>query len=173
MPPFNSSRYSRTRRRGGWYESIRFDPTGHTVLSEPDTARHDARKAQLAGSYGGKGGVNLEAVVDSQVAILVDLVERKYAPKLGENVGKALDFGRIARFFAVDVTTTAGMGEPWGDLAGETDRFHFLGDSDAFVPFMHCISMAPALRAFFTGPFFLALAGPKPTDQRGMGQFLG
>lgn len=165
--------------RGGWYESIRFDPSGHSMLSEPDTARHDARKAQVAASYAGKGHINLEAVVDSQVDVLVDLLRKKYVRrKVGNAAGaehelKALDFGLIARYFTIDVTTLAGMGEPWGDLAAETDMFQFLGDSDAFVPTMHCISMAPQLRSLFTSAFFLTLAGPKPTDKKGLGQFLG
>lgn len=159
--------------RGGWYSSVRFDPSGHSLLSEPDTALHDARKAQLVGGYAGKGRVNLEAAVDSQVAVLVKLLASKYLSKAGDAAQKAMDFGRVARYFTIDVTTLTGMGEPWGDLPTETDMFHFLGDSDAFVPFMHCISMAPSLRSFFSSPFFLALAGPKPTDKSGLGQFLG
>lgn len=158
--------------RGGWYESIRFDPSGHSMLSEPDTERHDARKAQLASSYAGKGGVDLEAVVDSQIAVLVDLLQKKYVRKIGDEATKPLDFGCIARYFTIDVTTLAGMGKPWGDLAAETDMFHFLETADAFVPFMHCISMVPLLRSVFTSPTFLALAGPKPTDEMGLGRFL-
>jgi hypothetical protein len=144
------------------------------MLSKSDTARHDTRKARLASSYAGKGHVNLEAAVDCQVAVLVDLLERKYVCKPGDGGGgtKVLDFGLVTRYFTIDVTTLAGMGEPWGNLAAETDMFHFLGDSDAFVPFMHCVSMMPSLRSLFASPFFLALAGPKPTDDKGMGQFL-
>lgn len=154
--------------RGGWYSSLRFDPSGHSVLSEPDTARHDARKAQLAGGYAGRGRIDLEAAVDSQVAVLANLLESRYAAP-----GKVADFGRIARYFTVDVTTMVGMGEPWGDLPTETDVFHFLGTSDSFVPFLHTISMAPLLRSFFSSSFFLTLAGPKTTDKMGLGQFLG
>jgi hypothetical protein len=161
--------------RGGWYEGMRFDPYGHNLFSEPDTARHDARKAQLASAYSTRGGVNFESVVDSQVAVLVDLLERKYTNKPGDRAvaTKMMDFGIIAKYFTTDVTTHACMGKPWGDLPTETDMFHFLEDSAAFVPFMHCIGMVPFLRSFFASPFFLALAGPKTTDTRGLGQFLG
>lgn len=158
-----------TYGRGGWYSSVRFDPYGHSLLSEPDTVKHDKRKAQLAGGYAGKGRMNLEKDVDSQLAVLVDLLRSNYATKNGKRL---MDFGRIARYFTIDVTTLTGMGEPWGDLPTETDMFHFLGDSDDFVPFMHCISMS-SLRGFFSSTFFLKLAGPKPTDKQGMGQFLG
>ena len=161
--------------RGGWYEAMRFDFDGHSVFSEPDTALHDARKAQLASSYSARGEVDFESVVDTQVAVLIDLLERKYVQKPGDGAAttKMMDFGVLAKYFTTDVTTHACMGEPWGDLPTETDMYHFHEDSDTFVPAMHCIGMVPTLRSFFASPFFLALAGPKTTDTRGLGQFLG
>ncbi|KAJ3577489.1 hypothetical protein NPX13_g3076 [Xylaria arbuscula] len=156
--------------RGGWYNSIQFDPYGHSVLSEPDTAKHDKRKAKLAGGYAGKGAVNLEAKVDSQLAVLVNLLKSKY---LGKDKPHVVDFSRIIRFFQVDVVTLAGSGEPWGDLATETDQFDFISIADQFVPFLHSFMMIPTLRDLFASEFFLKLAGPKHTDQKGMGRFLG
>jgi len=161
--------------RGGWYEAMRFDPDGHNIFSEPDTALHDARKAKLASAYSSRGGVDFEGVVDTQIGVLVDLLEKKYVQRQrgGAAATKVVDFGILAKYFTTDVTTHACMGEPWGDLPTETDMYHFLGDSEEFVPMMHCIGMVPMLRSFFASPFFLALAGPKTTDTRGLGQFLG
>lgn len=156
--------------RGDWYSSIQFDPYGHSVLSEPDTARHDRRKAKLAAGYAGKGVVNLEAKVDSQIAVLVNLLKTKY---LGKDKSQVVDFGHLIRFFQVDLVTLVGSGEPWGDLPTETDQFDFISISDSFVPFLHSFMMIPALRDFFASQFFLKLAGPKHTDQKGMGRFLG
>lgn len=156
--------------RGDWYGSIQFDPYGHSVLSEPDTARHDNRKAKLAAGYAGKGVVNLEAKVDSQIAVLVNLLKTKY---LGKDKAQVVDFGRLIRFFQVDLVTLVGSGEPWGDLPTETDQFDFISIADSFVPFLHSFMMIPALRDFFASQFFLKLAGPKHTDQKGMGRFLG
>ncbi|KAI0400645.1 cytochrome P450 [Xylaria palmicola] len=157
-------------RRGDWYGSIQFDPYGHSVLSEPDTARHDKRKAKLAAGYAGKGSVDLEAKVDSQLAILVNLLKTKY---LVEGKPHIVDFSRLMRFFQVDVVTLAGSGESWGDLATETDQFDFISIADSFVPFLHSFMMIPLLRDFFASQFFLRLAGPKHTDEKGMGRFLG
>ncbi|KAI0202423.1 cytochrome P450 [Astrocystis sublimbata] len=156
--------------RGDWYGSIQFDPYGHSVLSEPDTAKHDKRKAKLAGGYAGKGAVDLEAKVDSQVAVLVNLLKTKYLMKGTSHV---LDFSRLIRFFQVDIVTLAGSGKPWGDLETETDQFDFIAISDSFVPFLHSFMMIPALRDLFASKFFLKLAGPKHTDEKGMGRFLG
>ena len=73
----------------------------------------------------------------------------------------------------MDVVTLAGSSEPWGDLATETDQFDFISIADGFVPFLHSFMMIPTLRDFFSSEFFLKLAGPKHTDQKGMGRFLG
>ncbi|KAI1172917.1 cytochrome P450 [Nemania sp. FL0916] len=155
--------------RGRWYASIQFDPYGHSVLSEPDTARHDKRKAKLAAGYAGKGAVDLEAKVDSQLAILVNILKSKCA-KDGSHI---VDLSRLIRFFQVDIVTLAGSGEPWGSLATETDQFDFISIADSFVPFLHSFMMIPTLRDFFASTFFLKLAGPKDTDEKGMGRFLG
>lgn len=163
--------------RGGWYEGMRFDPYGHNLFSEPDTARHDARKAQLANAFTTRGGVDFEAIVDTHVAVLVDLLARKYAvpqqKKPGDACRPMMDFGIMTKYFSCDVTTHACLGTPWGDLPTETDMFHFIEDADAFTPFMHSIGMVPFLRSFFASPLFLSVAGPKLTDKRGLGQFLG
>ncbi|KAI1152795.1 cytochrome P450 [Nemania diffusa] len=157
-------------RRGDWYGSIQFDPYGHSVLSEPDTAKHDKRKAKLAAGYAGKGVVDLEAKVDTQLAVLIDLLKTKYLAKGKPHV---VDFSRLIRFFQIDIVTLAGSGEPWGNLATETDQFDFISIADSFVPILHSFMMIPSLRDFFASQFFLKLAGPKHTDEKGMGRFLG
>jgi hypothetical protein len=164
--------------RGGWYQSLRMDPSGESILSEPDTARHDARKAQVTAPYAGpRRLVNLEAAVDSQLAVLVDLLATKYAydPSRPGRDGatKALDFGGIIHDFTIDVMTLIVLGKPWGNVANETDTFQFVSIMDAFLPYIQLVAVVPLLRSFFTSSFFLALAGPKPTDKAGMGQFLG
>ncbi|OTA99827.1 hypothetical protein M426DRAFT_76138 [Hypoxylon sp. CI-4A] len=159
-----------TYGRSNWYASIKFDPYGHSVLSKSNTARHDQRKARIRGSYARKGNVNLEQKVDSQLAILIDVIGSKYVSKRDR---ATLDFGRLIRYFQVDLVTLVGSGEPWGDLAAETDHFDFISIADSFVPFLHSFMMIPLFRDFFVSDFFLGLAGPKPTDEKGMGKFLG
>lgn len=154
--------------RGLWYSSIQFDPYAHSVLSEPNTALHDKRKAKLMAGYNGQGRTDLEADVDTMVAELVNVIKTNYADK-----GKILDFALLIRFFQVDLINLVGSGQPWGDLKHEKDNFDFISIADTFVPFLHTFMMIPALRDFFASQFFLKLAGPKPTDSNGMGRFLG
>ena len=164
----NSVRSAYTR--GGQYNSVRFDPYEHNVLSEPSMTRHDRLKAKMASAYAGKGNLNLEKDVDSQLAILVDLIRRRYA---NSSCPRALDFSLLARYFQVDVVTLVTIGEPWGDLVTEEDQFDFISLTNRFVPFMHCFSMVPILRDLFASRLFLSLAGPKATDKQGMGKYLG
>jgi hypothetical protein len=175
-----------TYTRGGWYQSLRMDPSGESILSEPDTARHDARKAVVTAPYAGRGRqVNLEAAVDSQLAVLVDLIQSKYAYDPSESssssssgtgtakANRVLDFGRIIHDYTIDIVTLVVLGKPWGNVPNETDTFEFVGMMDAFMPFVQLVALVPFLRSLFSSDFFLRWLGPKPTDKRGAGQFLG
>jgi hypothetical protein len=167
-----------TYTRGSWYQFLRMDPSGESILSEPDTARHDARKTVVTAPYSGpRRTVNLEAAVDSQVAVLVDLLATKYAYDPShpgrDGATKSFDFGSVMHDFTLDVITRVVLGKEWGNVANETDAFQFVSTMDAFVPYVQLIGIVPLLRSFFTSPLFLALAGPKPTDKSGVGQFLG
>ncbi|KAI1383031.1 cytochrome P450 [Hypoxylon trugodes] len=158
-----------TYRRGGWYDSAKFDPYGHNILSEPDTVTHDKRKAKVMSGYAGKGNVNIEQKVDSQLALLVDVLRKNHLQE-GDNI---VDFSKLIRFFQVDLVTLVGSSEPWGDLPTETDKFDFISLADGMVPFLDSFMMVPYLRNFFASSFFLTLAGPKATDKKGMGRFMG
>jgi len=164
--------------RGGWYQSLRMDPSGESILSEPDTARHDARKAQVIIPYSGPRRIgNLESAVDSQLAVLIDKIETKYAydpanPGPGA-VKKVFDFGRIIHDFTLDTITLIVTGKAWGNVPHERDTFQFVTMMDAFMPIVHQVAIVPFLRSLFSSNIFLTLAGPKPTDKSGVGQFLG
>ncbi|KAK3988391.1 cytochrome P450 [Cladorrhinum sp. PSN332] len=156
--------------RGEWYKSIRMDPSGNTMFTEPDTARHDARKAVVTSPYAGKSKViNFEAVVDAQLGVLVDRLAANYAG----HREKALDLSRIIRYLTVDVITAVLLGQPWGNVADEADAYQFCGMMDARMPLAHTIGVTPSLQSVFHSSFFLSLAGPKPTDKTGIGKFIG
>lgn len=152
--------------RGGWYESAKFHPQGNSVFSELSTAAHDRRKAELISGFAGKGSVNLEADVDSQIAALVKYIRIKALNGQGDR----LVFNKIIRWFQLDLITLVGLGEAWGDLADETDHFDFLRSLDSAVPILSSISVVPLLRKIVFSKFFLYLAAPRITDKEGMGR---
>lgn len=155
--------------RAGWYNSVKFHPHGDSVFSEMNTARHDKRKAKLVTGFSGKGALNFEVDIDSQIAALVNYIKGKV--RIGE--GDKVDFSKIVRWFQLDLITLVGMGEVWGDLADETDHFDFLASMDLSIGFIHSISMVPLLRNIVFSKLFLYLAAPRVTDKRGLGSSLG
>ncbi len=156
-----------TYERAGWYDGARFDPYGHSILSEPNRAKHDARKAQLAGGFAGKGRAQLDRALDVQLAMLTSLIRTKYLD------GRIFDIGRLAQYFTVDVTTHAGVGEPWGNLAEDMDKYHFLHDTEIFAPAIEIIATLPLARTLFYSKFFLGLIGPSPDAKDGLGRMIG
>lgn len=159
-----------TYPRSPWYASLRFNPYGHDVLSQPNTALHDKMKAKITSAYGGKGDMNLEKDVDSQVAIMTDIIRNKI---LGGDGTGLLDFSRLIKFFQVDLITLIGVGEPWGDLTTDTDRFDFISFVAGYAPVLNSFPMIPLLRDIFSSKAWLIMAGPKHTDSKGLGAFLG
>lgn len=155
-----------TYGRTGWYGSMKFHPGGDSIFSEMNTALHDKRKAHLTSGFAGKGSVNLEADVDTQVAALVKYIRVKTL----DGQGNQLRFSKIIRWFQLDLITLVGLGEAWGDLADETDHFGFLGMMDFIMPIIHAICMHPLLRKIAFSKLFLTLAAPKITDKEGMGR---
>ncbi|KAI1819129.1 cytochrome P450 [Xylaria intraflava] len=158
-----------TYGRGGWYAGLQLDPHGRNVASECSVTKHDNRKAKLAAGYAGKGALDLEAQVDSQVAVLVGLLKSKY---LAKGKPQFVDLSRLITFFQVDIITLVGFGEPWGDLASDSDVFDWISIMGMFAPFGESIIMVPFLRDVVWTGFLLKLAGRKISAQKGLGKVL-
>ncbi|KAJ4397255.1 hypothetical protein N0V93_001479 [Gnomoniopsis smithogilvyi] len=155
--------------RAGWYGSVRFHPEGDSVFSEMNTTRHDKRKAKLIKGFSGKGVLDHEADIDSQIAAFVNYIKGRVQSGKADKV----DFSKIARWFQLDLITLIGMGEVWGDLDDETDHFDFLKSMDLATAFIHSIAMMPLLRNIVFSRLFLHLAAPRATDKSGMGSSIG
>jgi hypothetical protein len=144
---------------------MRFDPEGDTMTTMLDTAEHDRRKVSLMKGYEGRGGIDFEKVIDSQMEILINMLRTKY-------VGKVVNFALLSRYLAVDVATLAVTGKPLGNLPTESDVFKFFEIGDVLIPYMHCIAMWSALRRITSSRWFMTRAGPKRTDQTGIGKYM-
>lgn len=157
-----------TYTRGRWYDAMRFDLKGDSILTEPDMTTHDKRKAKLASGYSGKGAMNLEHNIDIQLANLVRYLNDKVDGGNG-----VLDLSRVLRLFQVDLISCAGTGEAWGDLRDDTDHHNYMTSIDPMFRLLHTSSMAPWLRSILLSRLFLRLFGAKPTDKHGMGRVNG
>lgn len=151
----NSARSLYTR--SGWYDTTRFNPSRSSVFSEMDVDAHDKRKAQLSSGFAGKGLVDLEAAVDTQILVLVGVLRDKVRAGRGQ---AALDIGRLLQFFQVDLITLVGLGEAWGDLPQHKDHFGYLAQGDKEFPLISVIACIPPLRGTVFSKAFSRVFGP-------------
>ncbi|KAK4446109.1 putative cytochrome P450 E-class, group I [Podospora aff. communis PSN243] len=158
-----------TWTRSDWFKNMDFDFENYSVVTLPGVEEHDRRKAKLLRSYEGRGTADLEGVIDGQLEILVDLLRKKAR---GDEKG-VVDWAQVARWFGMDVATVAVTGEAWGDLREERDKFGFFEIGGRLVPFMHCVAMWAGLRRVTSSKWFMRNLGPKVTDEKGLGKFMG
>ncbi|KAK3334090.1 cytochrome P450 [Cercophora scortea] len=162
--------------RSVWYTAFRFDQSDHNVFTTTDTKLHDRRKAQLHSAYIGKGAIDLEKDVDSQLAVLVNHIRTKYLvrPIPGKaSYAPLLDLSPLIRNLAIDFITLAGLGKAWGNVPTETDHYVFLQMIDENVKLIHTFGVLPWVRKIISSDLFLKYAAPKPTDPKGIGRYLG
>lgn len=154
--------------RGAWYSSARLDHRGNTLFTELDVAKHGKRKPKLAASFSGKNVALLETKLDKWLAALISSIRVKIAQ--GE---ETIDFGTLIQYFQVDLISELMIGQPWGDLADETDHFGYLHMADNIVPTAQSLLLFPLARKILSSTWFIKLFGPKTTDTSGTGLFMG
>lgn len=154
--------------RGGWYESMKFNPWGGTVLTEMDPATHDRRKAKLLVGFSGRSLQNVERRLDTQIALLKHVLEARIAEAATGDEGRGrsavLDVSRILHYFQIDLITYTGLGESWGDLPMDKDHFKYAHDGTRDVTFVHAAAMVPFFRRILFSDAFLRVFGPSRTD---------
>jgi hypothetical protein len=158
-----------TYTRDAWYEGARFTPDSDNIVTQLNTAAHDALKAKTMSSYSGREiGTDLERAVDSQVVRLIDLVRRKYISK-GDEL-RTVDFAPASRYFSLDVISLLLFGKAWGHLDEGTDVVGWVGAMDQALSLMTIAIEVPLLRTMLISKYgVLGFLGPKPTDKRGLG----
>ncbi|VBB81712.1 Putative cytochrome P450 E-class, group I [Podospora comata] len=158
--------------KSDWYTTIRFDVDGgDSVVSLMDTAEHDVRKAKLIKGYEGRGKGQdkgwMDKVVDKHLVELVRLLREKYVKQ-----GREINWTNVMRYFSADVMVEALMGEAWGDLQTDSDIHKFFEMSDYSTPYIHTVGSWGSLRWLTSSWWFIRKAGPKVTDDHGLGKFI-
>ncbi|KXX80303.1 Pisatin demethylase [Madurella mycetomatis] len=160
--------------RSDWYRLNSLDRRGEAMFSTCDTATHDRLKAQTAAGYAGKDNPHLEAEIDSVVAQMVEKIRTKYAARGGRERSRMpmFDIARMSQYFTLDSIAKVAFGQEFGlireekDIYGHIDMLHEVAAPVVFV------GGVPYLRAIMGSDFVLAVAGPKPTDKRGLGRIM-
>lgn len=76
--------------------------------------------------YSGKENHELESSVDIHVAELIQLIRTKYCST--ETKAKPFDLAKKTQYFALDVISHIGFGEPFGDLLADQDINRYIED---------------------------------------------
>ncbi|KAH8892824.1 cytochrome P450 [Thozetella sp. PMI_491] len=155
--------------RDAWWRALRIDPRQDNMLTTVDTPFHDHLKAQTANAYNGRDHVDIEGGIDTQIAVLKDLIRRHYLSTPTEI--RRADLVRLVRFFTLDSVTALAYGEPFGYLRANTDLFEFNQQMEDMVKPMAVMVDTPILRTIVNSPLAPHMM-PKITDKKGLGRLI-
>ncbi|KAK1996445.1 cytochrome P450 [Colletotrichum falcatum] len=153
-------------KRSNWYDGMRLKPGQDNVLSTRDDELHNKLRSKMAAGYSGKEVENLEAKIDQNVLRLVDLLD-KYVSE-----DRPFDLGHKAQYFTLDVISDLAFGEPFGDLATDSDVHEYIRTMEASMPTILVTSVLPWLLALLSSPLFRHMM-PSEKDAIGVGKTMG
>lgn len=116
--------------------------------------------------YSGKEVEDLESKIDQNVIRLVDLLE-KYVSQ-----DKPFDFGLKAQYFTLDVISDLAFGEPFGDVASDSDIHEYIKTVEQNMPTILLTTVLPWLLALLSSPIFRSMM-PSDKDNIGVGKTMG
>jgi hypothetical protein len=111
----------------------------------------------------------MEAAIDEQIGILVELIERKYI-STGTDY-RPMDLGQKAQFFTLDVISWLAFGKAFGYLVQDGDVFDYIKITNSYVPVMLLMTNVPWLARLTHTRLFRGLL-PKESDKLGFGPFI-
>jgi cytochrome P450 len=165
----NAVRSPYTRSR--WFNgSTRLEPGKDHIFSELDESKHTKRRAQMAAGYSGKENRTLEHDIDARVQEFLHLISSKYLSSETKSV--PVDIGHKIQFFALDVISTIGFGEPFGDLKADRDLNDYIKSTEEGMTMMKT-TLALGLIPILQWSQIARVLGPKETDKSGFGKMLG
>ncbi|KZL86693.1 cytochrome p450 family protein [Colletotrichum incanum] len=156
--------------RGTWYRSIRLSPDEENIFTILGNKDHHRLRAQLLPGYGGKSLVEEEERVNEQIVRLVALLEQKYLSS--ETSLQPCNLARTMQYLTQDIITAVGFGKPAGYLNVDQDMFGLIKASETVLLPAHIITIFPLLGRIMASPLLRSFL-PKPTDEQGVGRFLG
>ncbi|KAH6026409.1 hypothetical protein HBI54_239890 [Parastagonospora nodorum] len=157
--------------RSWWFnKATRVEPGKDHIFSEVDESRHTKRRAQMAAGYSGKENLTLEHDIDACVQELLCLISSKY---LSTDAGaRPVDIGHKIQLFAIDVISTIGFGEPFGDIKADDDLNDYIKSTEEGLTIMK-FTTALGLTSILQWPPIAHLLGPKESDKSGFGKLMG
>ena len=172
-----------------YYAASRQQPGKDHVFSQVNEEKHTKRRQQMAagvsfppgpapgalmltrgGQYSGKENLTLEGDIDGQVIKLLDLLRRKFLTTSARSV--PVDLARKIQYFTLDVISTIGFGEAFGDLDADADVGAYVESSEQGMRLITVVAALGLTRVFHWPPV-ARLLGPSEQDQAGFGRMMG
>lgn len=101
---------------------------------------------------------------------LVDLIERKYISTNSDF--KPFDFARKASYFTLDTLSSIAFGEPFGDLATDSDVHKYIGTTEESLPVIVMVTVIPWLSKLLQTSVMKTFL-PSEKDKIGLGRIIG
>ena len=114
----------------------------------------------------------MEASIDSQVTVLLDLIRSKYI-STPESGTKPMDWGYLASYFGVDSICDIAFSEPLGGLESDEDKYNFLHNMEANLPTMSVFSCYNWMLKLLQMPAVARDCAPSPDDLSPFGHVMG
>ncbi|KIW74357.1 hypothetical protein Z517_12297 [Fonsecaea pedrosoi CBS 271.37] len=154
--------------RGPWYRAFKMDAERENLFTELNDEKHSLMRAKLSPGYSGKDNPECEPSIDQVVMDVVHLVKRKYL-SVGSNI-KPLDWAQLAQYFTLDVITYLSLGEAFGFVSDDTDKYTYVRSMEDNFPIMNVFSAVPLLSAIARIPTVQANLVPSPKEKTGLGK---
>ncbi|KAH9865978.1 hypothetical protein J1614_008542 [Plenodomus biglobosus] len=119
--------------------------------------------------YSGKENLALESDIDNRVLELLNLIRTKYTSSATQS--RPVDIGRKLQYFTLDVISTVGFGEPFGDLEADADLHDVIKATKVGMTLI-TIFGAFGLVPYLQWPLIARLLAPSETDKTGMGRMM-
>ncbi|KAI1344810.1 cytochrome P450 [Xylariaceae sp. FL0016] len=154
-----------------WYLGGKLNPHKNSMFSLLDNKSHDSIKAKAASGYSGRDNPDLEAAIDENLCLLIEILRRKHLTTAAQY--QVFDFANIPRLFTLDVVTRLAYGKAFGWLECGEGLYGFLTQFDEMVKFLNLACDVPWFRSLYHSRFVYPWLGPKPTDATGVGKVMG
>lgn len=106
--------------RSLWFNAAtRVEPGKDHVFSELNEEKHTKRRAQMTAGYSGKENRALESDIDHRLEEFQELIRTRYLST--DTQHKPMDLGRKTQYFTLDVISTIGFEQPFGDIKADAD----------------------------------------------------
>lgn len=154
--------------RSDWNKAFRFDADRENVFSETDAKKHDQLRQKLSMGYTGKENPHLEPDMDKVIMQMIDLLKNKYISK--GSISRPVDMAHMLQYLTLDVITALSLGNPFGWLESDSDKYAYIATMEANMPAMNFMSAVPALSRLTRMASIQRLILPGVKDRIGMGK---